>query len=58
MTSQSGKQTIVIQVLQNILRNKDNQAMKFGQLRKYNMKNIFLEKQYTKCGGEISPRPE
>ena len=58
MTSQSGKQTIIIQVLQNILRNKDNQAMKFGQLRKYNMKNIFLEKPYTKCGGEISPRPE
>ena len=58
MTSQSGKQTIVIQVLRNILRNKDNQAMKFGQLRKYNMKNIFLEKPYTKCGGEISPRPE
>ena len=58
MTSQSGKQTIVIQVLRNILRNKDNQAMRFGQLRKYNMKNIFLEKPYTKCGGEISPRPE
>ena len=58
MTSQSGKQTIVILVLRNILRNKDNQAMKFGQLRKYNMKNIFLEKPYTKCGGEISPRPE
>ena len=58
MTSQSGKQTIVIQVLRNILRNKDNQAMKFGQLRKYNMKNIFLEKPYTKCGGEISPRHE
>ena len=58
MTSQSGKQTIVIQVLRNILRNKDNQAMKFGQLRKYNMKSIFLEKPYTKCGGEISPRPE
>ena len=56
MTSQSGKQTIVIQVLRNILRNKDNQAMKFGQLRKYNMKNIFLEKPYTKCGGETSPR--
>ena len=37
MTSQSGKQTIVIQVLRNILRNKYNQAMKFGQLRKYKM---------------------
>ena len=57
MTSRPGKQTIVIHVLPNILRNKDNQAMKFGQLREYNMKNIFLEKPYTKCGGETSPRP-
>ena len=47
MTSQRGKQTIVI-VLPNILRNKDNQTIKFGQLRKYNMKNIFLEKKHTK----------
>ena len=31
--------------------------MKFGQLIEYNMKNIFLEKSYTKCGGETSPRP-
>ena len=30
--------------------------MKFGQLIEYNMKNIFLEKSYTKCGGETSPR--
>ena len=57
MTSQPGKQTIVIYVLKNILRNKDNQAMKFGQLREYNMKNIFFEKPCTNCGGETSPRP-
>ena len=38
-------------------RSKDNQAMKFGQLIEYNMKNIFLEKLYKKCGEEISPRP-
>ena len=57
MTSQPGKQTIVIHVLPNILRNKDNQAMKFGQLREYNTKSIFLEKSYTKCGGVTSPRP-
>ena len=57
MTSQPGKQTIVIHVLPNILRNRNNQVMKFGQLREYNMKNIFLEKPYTKCGGETSPRP-
>ena len=31
--------------------------MKFGQLREYNLKNIFLEKSYTKCGGETIPRP-
>ena len=32
MTSQPLKQTIVIQILPNILRNKNNQTMKFGQL--------------------------
>ena len=31
--------------------------MKFGQLIEYNMRNIFLEKSYTKCGGETIPRP-
>ena len=30
--------------------------MKFGQLIEYNMRNIFLEKSYTKYGGEIGPR--
>ena len=31
--------------------------MKFGQLIEYNMRNIFLEKSYSKCGGESIPRP-
>ena len=31
--------------------------MKFGRLIEYNKKNIFLEKSYTKYGGEASPRP-
>ena len=31
--------------------------MKFGDLIDYNMRNIFLEKSYTKCGVETSPRP-
>ena len=26
--------------------------MKFGQLIEYNMRTIFVEKSYTKCGGE------
>ena len=57
MTSQPGWQTIVIRILPNISRSKGNQTMKFGQLIDYNMRNIFLEKSYTKCGGETSPRP-
>ena len=31
--------------------------MRFGQLIEYNMKNTFVEKSYTKCGGETIPRP-
>ena len=31
--------------------------MKFGQLIKCNMRNIFLEKSYSKCDGETSLRP-
>ena len=46
----------VIHVLANISRSKGNQTMKFGQLIECNMRNIFLEKSYTKCGGETSPR--
>ena len=30
--------------------------MKFGQLIEHNMRNIFVEKSYTKCGGETTPR--
>ena len=29
--------------------------MKFGKLIEYNLENIFLEKSYTKCGGETMP---
>ena len=31
--------------------------MKLCQLIEYNMRNTFLEKSYTKCGGEGSPWP-
>ena len=31
--------------------------MKFDQLIECNVRNIFLEKSYTKCYGETSPRP-
>ena len=55
--SQPGKQRIAIHILPNISRSKDNQAIKFGQLIEYNMKNIFVEKSYTKYAGETIPRP-
>ena len=35
MTSQPGQQTIAIDILPNISRSKDNQAMTFGQLTEY-----------------------
>ena len=54
MTSQPGKQTIAIRILPSISRSKGNQTIK---LIEYKMKNIFLEKSYTKCGGETIPRP-
>ena len=31
--------------------------MKFGQLIEYNIRQIFIEKSYTECGGKTSPRP-
>ena len=40
MTSQPGKQSIVIHILPNISRSKRNQTMKFGQLIECNMRNM------------------
>ena len=31
--------------------------MKIGPINQYKMRNIFTEKSYLKCDGEISPRP-
>ena len=53
MTSQHWKQIIAMHIIPNISRNKGNQAMKFGQLIEYNMKNIFLGKSCEKCGVEF-----
>ena len=47
MASQPGKLTIATHILSNISRNKRNKVIKFGQLIKYNMTNIFLEKSYS-----------
>ena len=41
----------------NISRSKGNHTVKFDQLIESSMRNIFLEKSYTKCGGETIPGP-
>ena len=46
-----------IYILPNISRGKGNQALKFGQLIKCNMRNIFVEKSCTKWAGETIPWP-
>ena len=57
MTSQPEKQIIPMQILPNISRSKGNQTTKFAQLTECNMRNIFLEKSYIKCGGQTIPKP-
>ena len=44
-------------ILPNISKSKGNQTMEFGQLIEYNLRNIFVEKSYTKCAAETIPRP-
>ena len=44
MTSQTGKQTIAINILPDISKSKGNQIMEFGLLVEYNVRNIFLQK--------------
>ena len=46
MTSHTGQETITIHILPNISRSKDNHAIKFGQLIKHSVMNIFLQKSY------------
>ena len=36
---------------------KETRTRKFGQLIENSMRNIFLEKLYTKSGGKPIPRP-
>ena len=55
MTSQTGQKINRIHILSNISRSKGiHQTKKFGQLIEFKMRNIFLEKSYTICGGEVS----
>ena len=56
MTSQPGYQGIVMYMLLYILRSKSNEIMKLGQLLKYNIRNNFYEKSYTKYRGKATPK--
>ena len=56
MVSKPGQQTIAIYILPNISRTECNQTMKIGQLIELIMRNIFIEKSYTKCGEETVSR--
>ena len=44
-------------IFTDISRSKGSQTMKPGQLIECNIRNTFLEKSYTKCGGETISRP-
>ena len=49
MTSQPGKQAITRHIV-NISKRKGNQKRESDLLIEYNLRIIFLEKSYTKCG--------
>ena len=57
MMPQPRKHSIATNIFPNISVSKDNQTIKFGQLIEYSMKDIFLEKSYTKCVRRTIPKP-
>ena len=56
MTSQVGLQTIARHILSNISESRGNQTMKFGQLIKYNKRNIFHQQLCRKWCKKTSSR--
>ena len=48
---------LAMHILPNISKSKGNQTMKSRQFMEYYITNIFLEKSFTKYGGETVPRP-
>ena len=44
MTLQPGSKTVIVHTLPNISLNKNNQAIKIGQLIEYKKRNNFLQK--------------
>ena len=52
MASQPGQQSNCNAYIDQYLKNKGNQTLKFGQLKEFDVTNNFFEKSYTTCGGE------
>ena len=52
LMTQPGKQTLTTLIFPIHLRSKSNQTMKFDKPKEYNLRNIFVEKPYAKCGGD------
>ena len=50
MTSETGQQVITVHMFPSISRSKGNQIMKFGQLMKHNVRNIFVQNSCGKQG--------
>ena len=57
MVSQTGQLIIKIHILPDISRTRVNQAMKFSQIMKYSVRNVFLKSSCRKWGRENSSRP-
>ena len=57
ISSRRRKQTSATYILPDISRSNRNQTIKFSQLIEYIVKNIFLDKSYTKWGGEAISKP-
>ena len=57
MTSKPGKQTITINILPNNAKKEKESDSDIGKLIECNMRKIFLEKSFTKCGGETILKP-
>ena len=53
MTSQPGKQRIVVHIFPIISRSKVSQIMKFGQLIEYNKRNMFFRNRAENVAGGL-----
>ena len=56
MTFWSCRKSTRLHIFPKFSKSKGKQAMRFGQLIEYNMRNIFFDRSYRKCARETIPR--